>query len=56
MLAALKQLVPFMSVDVEVEDADGEFNVYVDAASGKLMLVNIEYWVIGRPAAEDNDG
>ena len=42
-------------VDVEVEDADGEFNVYVDAATGRVMLVNIEYWEIGRPAADDDD-
>lgn len=39
-------------IDVEVADADGEFNVYVDAATGSLTLVNIEYWEIGRPGSE----
>lgn len=42
-------------VDVEVDDADGEFNVYVDAATGRITQVNIEYWEIGRPGAEDDD-
>jgi hypothetical protein len=36
--------------------ADGEFNVYVDAASGDLMLVNFEYWEIGRPGVDNGDG
>jgi hypothetical protein len=39
-------------VDVEVEDATGEFNVWVDAASGDLVRVDIEYWEIGRPGVE----
>lgn len=39
-------------VDVEVEDANGEFNVYVDAATGTIVQVNIEYWEIGHPAAD----
>jgi hypothetical protein len=39
----------------EVEDADGEFNDYVDAATGRIMQVSIEYWGIGRPAADDDD-
>jgi uncharacterized membrane protein YkoI len=42
-------------VDVEVDDGDGEFNVYVDAATGSITLVNIEYWEIGRPGVEDDD-
>lgn len=42
-------------VDVEVSDADGEFNVYVDAVTGAIMAVNIEYWEIGRPGVEDDD-
>jgi uncharacterized membrane protein YkoI len=33
----------------------GEFNVYVDAATGSITLVNIEYWEIGRPGVEDDD-
>jgi hypothetical protein len=43
-------------VDVEIPGADGEFNVYVDAASGDLMLVNFEYWEIGRPGVDNGDG
>jgi hypothetical protein len=39
-------------VDVEVEDATGEFNVWVDAASGELVRVDIEYWEIGRPGMD----
>jgi uncharacterized membrane protein YkoI len=37
-------------VDVEVEGAAGEFNVYVDAVTGKIVRVNIEYWEIGGSA------
>jgi uncharacterized membrane protein YkoI len=39
-------------VDVEVEDATGEFNVWVDAVSGELVRVDIEYWEIGRPGLD----
>ena len=42
-------------VDVEIDDASGEFNVYVDAASGRITQVNIEYWEIGRPGADAGD-
>jgi len=37
-------------VDVEFEP-EGEFNVYVDAASGEILTVNIEYYEIGQTAA-----
>lgn len=43
-------------VDVEIGDTGGEFNVYVDAATGTVMLVNFEYWEIGRPGAQANGG
>ena len=46
---------PVYEVDVEVPDADGEFNVYVDAVTGGISQVNHEYWEIGRPAAMDDD-
>lgn len=36
-------------VDVEFEP-EGEFNVYVDAASGEVFTVNIEYYEIGQSA------
>lgn len=39
-------------VDVEIEDAAGEFSVWVDAASGELWRVDIEYWEIGRPGID----
>lgn len=44
-------------VDVEFEP-EGEFNVYVDAASGEIFAVNIEYYEIGQSAtaADQLDG
>lgn len=39
-------------VDVEIEGADGEFNVYVDAATGRISGVNVEYWEIGMPGID----
>lgn len=38
---------------VEVADAE-EFNVHADAASGSIMLVNIDYGKIGRPGREED--
>ncbi len=35
-------------IDVEVGgEAGGEFNVWVDAASGEVYRVDVEYWEIG---------
>lgn len=42
-------------VDVEVEGGEGEFNVYVDAETGRILNVHIEYWEIGRPSRQDDD-
>lgn len=42
-------------VDVEVAGGTGEFNVYVDAVSGALKLVNIEYWELGETIPGDDD-
>jgi uncharacterized membrane protein YkoI len=42
-------------VDVEVPGADGEFNVYVDAASGNISQVTFEYREIGRPGVRRDD-
>lgn len=40
-------------VDVEFEP-EGEFNVYVDAATGEVFTVNIEYYEIGQSATGAN--
>lgn len=42
-------------VDVEIEGAGGEYNVYVDAASGAIKLVNVEYWELGETIPGDDD-
>lgn len=42
-------------VDVEIAGATGEFNVYVDAASGTVKLVNVEYWELGETIPGDDD-
>lgn len=44
-------------VDVEIEP-DGEFNVYVDAETGEIFTVNIEYFEIGqsRTGADQLEG
>ncbi|WP_181703673.1 PepSY domain-containing protein [Chthonobacter albigriseus] len=42
-------------VDVEITGAGGEYNVYVDAASGKVKLVNVEYWELGETVPGDAD-
>jgi len=34
-------------VDIEIPGGNGEFNVYVDAADGRIGPVNHEYWEIG---------
>jgi uncharacterized membrane protein YkoI len=40
-------------VDVEFEP-EGEFNVYVDAESGNVVTVNVEYWEIGQSETAAN--
>lgn len=42
-------------VDVEIQGAGGEFNVYVDAATGAVKRVNIEYWELGETIPGDDD-
>ncbi|WP_075214080.1 PepSY domain-containing protein [Mongoliimonas terrestris] len=42
-------------VDVEIAGAGGEYNVYVDAATGLLKLVNVEYWELGETIPGDDD-
>ena len=33
-------------VDIEIPGGDGEFNIYVNAADGAIVQVNVEYWEI----------
>lgn len=42
-------------VDVEITGGTGEFNVYVDAATGTVKLVNVEYWELGETIPGDDD-
>lgn len=42
-------------VDVEIANAGGEYNVYIDAASGNVKLVNVEYWELGETIPGDAD-
>jgi uncharacterized membrane protein YkoI len=34
-------------VDVEIVGTDGEFNVWIDAETGGIVRVDVEYWEIG---------
>lgn len=43
-------------VDIEIPNANGEFNVYVDAVTGAISQVNHEYWEIGQPAPRLENG
>lgn len=42
-------------VDVEIAGAGGEYNVYIDAVSGNVKLVNVEYWELGETIPGDAD-
>ncbi|WP_295430797.1 PepSY domain-containing protein [uncultured Thiodictyon sp.] len=42
-------------VDIEIPDGNGEFNVYVNAADGAIVQVNLEYWEIPESVPGDLD-
>jgi uncharacterized membrane protein YkoI len=43
-------------VDIELEGTEGELNVWVDAETGRIVRVDVEYWEIGaREGVNDVD-